>query len=163
MYKVGDYIVYLKEVSKIKEIKENFIKNVNYYVLEPVSDSSLKLIIPVSSNSIRNLITIDKVNELIKEIPFIDTIDIDNKNIEFEYKKLLNTGTPENLIKIIKTTYLRNQDRLNNKKKINDKDRNYFELAEKYLYTEISIVLNKSFEDTKNYIINEVEKELSHE
>ena len=163
MYKVGDYIVYLKEVSKIKEIKENFIKDVNYYVLEPVSDSSLKLNIPVSSNSIRNLITIDKVNELIKEIPFIDTIDIDDKNIEFEYKKLLNTGTPENLIKIIKTTYLRNQDRLNNKKKINDKDRNYFELAEKYLYTEISIVLNKSFEDTKNYIINEVEKELSHE
>ncbi len=163
MYKVGDYIVYLKEVSKIKEIKENFIKDVNYYVLEPVSDSSLKLNIPVSSNSIRNLITIDKVNELIKEIPFIDTIDIDDKNIEFEYKKLLNTGTPENLIKIIKTTYLRNQDRLNNKKKISDKDRNYFELAEKYLYTEISIVLNKSFEDTKNYIINEVEKELSHE
>ena len=141
----------------------NFIKDVNYYVLEPVSDSSLKLNIPVSSNSIRNLITIDKVNELIKEIPFIDTIDIDDKNIEFEYKKLLNTGTPENLIKIIKTTYLRNQDRLNNKKKISDKDRNYFELAEKYLYTEISIVLNKSFEDTKNYIINEVEKELSHE
>ena len=60
------------------------------------------------------------------------------------------------LIKIIKTAYLRNKDRIDNNKKIGEKDNNYFNLAERYLYTEFSIVLNKNFEDTKDYVIEKV-------
>ena len=33
--------------------------------------------------------------------------------------------------------------------------------AEEILYTEFSIVLNMSYEDTKNYIINQVEKKIT--
>ena len=43
-----------------------------------------------------------------------------------------------------------------NNKKIGEKDNNYFNLAERYLYTEFSIVLNKNFEDTKDYVIEKV-------
>ena len=38
------------------------------------------------------------------------------------------------------------------------KDQSYFELAEDYLYNEFSIVLNKSYDDTKQYIINKIEE-----
>ena len=99
----------------------------------------------------------------IKNILNIKTIECDDKNIEQEYKKLLNNASWEDLITIIKTTYKRNQARLDNKKKISDKDKNYFELAEIYLYTEFSIVLNMSFEETKEYIIKKVEEGVVNE
>ena len=45
------------------------------------------------------------------------------------FTQLLNTDNHENLVKIIKTTYLRNENRINNKKKISDKDDKYFNLG----------------------------------
>lgn len=43
--------------------------------------------------------------------------DINEKNLEMKYKELLNTGKYDDLIKIIKTTFLRNESRTNNKKR----------------------------------------------
>lgn len=65
----------------------------------------------------------------------------------------LRRGNYEDLIKIIKTTYLRNQNRLENKKRNSEKDRSYFNKGEEYLYHEIAVILGMSLEDTKNYII----------
>ena len=163
MYIIGDYVVYLKDVCKILDIKMKYMNDTDYYILSPVNDNSLKLNIPVNNHSIRNLITIEKINEIINNILNIKTIEYDDKNIEQEYKKLLNNASWEDLITIIKTTYKRNQARLDNKKKISDKDKNYFELAEIYLYTEFSIVLNMSFEETKEYIIKKVEEGVVNE
>ena len=74
------------------------------------------------------------------------------------FTQLLNTNNHENLVKIIKTTYLRNENRINNKKKISDKDDKYFNLAEKYLYNELSISLNETIENIKEYIFKIVNK-----
>ena len=74
------------------------------------------------------------------------------------FTQLLNTDTHENLVKIIKTTYLRNENRINNKKKISDKDDKYFNLAEKYLYNKLSISLNETIENIKEYIFKIVNK-----
>ena len=156
MYEIGDYLVYLKDVCKIVDIKEKFLKNEDYYTLIPVNDNSLKLNVPINNKDIRNLITLSEVNQLIDNILFIEPIYIDDKLLEQEYKKLINSKNHSDLIKIIKTTYLRNKNRIDNKKKVSDKDKTYFELAEKYLYTELGIVLNKSFEETKEYIIKKV-------
>ena len=71
---------------------------------------------------------------------------------------ILKTNKHEDLIKIIKTTYLRNKERLDAGKKIGDKDQTYFELAEKYLYNELSYALKISYEDCKMYIIECVTK-----
>ncbi|MBQ8892443.1 MAG: CarD family transcriptional regulator [Bacilli bacterium] len=158
MYNIGDYVIHKKEVCKIVDIKNKYMKNKDYYVLESVSDNSLKLKVPVDSKYIRETITKDEVNNIINNMMNIEYLDVDDKNIESIYKDLLNNPTHENLIKIIKTTYLRNKNRIDAKRKISDKDKNYFEQAEKYLYTEFSVVLGKSFEETKQYVINEVEK-----
>ena len=70
-------------------------------------------------------------------------------------KKIIN----EDLIKIIKTTYLRNQERLNKHKKVGDKDLTFFNQAEKLLYNELSYSLGITYEECKNYIINKITKE----
>lgn len=163
MYKIGSYIVYLKDVYKVIDIKEKYIKNIDYYVLEHVLDKSLIVKVPTNAKAIRSLISLEEVNNIINNIVNIKPIDVDDKNIESEYKKLLSNLKHEDLIKIIKTAYLRNKQRTDSKRKISDKDKNYFDQAEKYLYTEFSIVLNKSFEETKEYVINKVESALIHE
>ena len=89
---------------------------------------------------------------LASSVEIIFLKNINEKNLEIQYKNMLNTGTHEELIKIIKTTYLRNEDRVNSKKRISEKDSAYFKLAEKYLYNELAISLNMTFDEVKNYI-----------
>ena len=41
---------------------------------------------------------------------------------------------------------------------MSEKDNRYFEMAEKYLYNEMAIVLNMTPEDVRNYVIEQVSK-----
>lgn len=156
MYKINDLIIYKKEVCKIIEIIPNYYKNQDYYLLSQLSDNSLTIKIPINNKEIRPLITKEEVNKIIKKIPNIKIIESDTKTLESIYKELINNGTHEDLIKIIKTSYLRNKERIDNNKKTTDKDMYYFNLAEKYLYNEFSVVLNLSYDETKEYVINSV-------
>lgn len=70
----------------------------------------------------------------------------------------MQTGTHEDLIKIIKTTYFRNKERIDNNKKTTDKDNYYFNQAELYLYNEFSVVLNLTYEETRQYVIDKLNK-----
>ncbi len=159
MYKANDYLVYKKDVCKVKEVKLNKMNGLNYYILNPIDDESLIISVPTDNRMgyIRDIISKKEAEQLIKEISNIKPLEnIDDKYIEKTYKELLSNGKHEDLIKIIKTSYLRNENRANNNKKLSDKDVHYFLQAEKYLYNELSISLGMSFEDTKAYIIKKV-------
>lgn len=158
MKKIGEYVIYQKDVCKIIDIKENDFTHKLCYLLTPCKEESLKLTVPVESKSIKELMTQKELEELIKKIPEINIINVSDKEMESEYKRLLSQGKREGLISIIKTTYLRNEKRIENKKKISDKDNKYFQLAEDYLYNEIAIILNISKEDAKEYVIKRVEE-----
>lgn len=108
---------------------------------------------------IRNVITKEEALNIINSIPKIKLItNIDDKYIEKTYKDLLYSGSLEDLIKIIKTSYIRNDNRRKNNKKISDKDQTFFNKAEQYLYSEISVALNMSFDETKEYVISKVQE-----
>ena len=157
MFKVNDYLVYRKEVCKVTEIKE-YKNDFLYYVITPINDTSLKIEVPTDSSVIRPLISKRKIQTIIEEIPNIKEIAENDRLLENKYKELLKSGTYNDLITIIKTTYLRNETRDKEKKKRSEKDTTYFNLAEKYLYTEFSVVLGKSYEDTKEYVISKVKE-----
>ena len=89
MYKINDYVVYKRNVCKIKEVKNNL------YVLNPIDDESLIITISKDNNSIRNIITKEESLNLINSIPNIDIIKANDKLIENEYKNLLNSGRLE--------------------------------------------------------------------
>jgi len=156
MYKIGDFVVYKRDVCKVVDYKKKHIKDNDYYSLVPVFDDTLKIDVPINSNFIRGVMSKEDVENIINNIINVDIINISDKLLENEYKRLLHDGGYEGLIKIIKTTYLRNNDRINNKRKISEKDDNYFKLAEKYLYSEISVVLGISYDEAKNYVIDRV-------
>lgn len=156
MFKVNDYVIYKRDLCKIKEITDN--KGVLFYKLAPLDDESLIIRIPVDNkqNNLRYPISKEESEELIKKIPLIKEIDTKDKILDNIYKELMKTNKHEDLIRIIKTTYLRNQKRLEEGKKILDKDSNYFEKAEKYLYNELSISLGMNYDECKQYVISKL-------
>ena len=158
MFNIGDYVVYKKEVCRISEYKNKFMNDTDYYSLVPIMDSSLKIEVPVNSGFIRRVIDKNKANDIIDNIVNIDVITSNDRMIENEYKSLLMDGSYDALIKIIKTTYLRNNERISNRKKISEKDNNYFNLAEKYLYSEFAIALDMDYDKVRDYISDRIEK-----
>ena len=163
MYKIGDLIVYKRDVCRVLEYKEKYFKDKDYYSLNPIYDNSLKIDVPIDSTLLRNVMSKEKAEDIINSIPSIDIIDVNDKMMENEYKRLINEGGYEGLVSVIKTTYLRNNDRLNSKRKISEKDENYFNTAEKILYGELAVALDMSIEDIKDYVIkrvNEIEEKM---
>lgn len=158
MYNKGSLVVYKRDVCKVVDIR--VIRDKSYYVLNSTIDSSLKIDVPVNKEKklLRPLITKKELDNLINEIKFLPVLDVEARMLEDEYKRLLKDGTMESLITIIKTTHLRNKIRQENKKKLADNDQYYFNLAERYLYNEISYVLNVSYDDAKNFVISSLNK-----
>lgn len=150
MFKVGDYVIYKRDLCLIKEITNN-----KYYKLSLIDDETLTISVPIENKLgyLRHPMSIDDANKIINTIPLIEPLQINDKLLENEYKNLLKTNKHEDLIKIIKTTYLRNKERIKTGKKIGEKDQLYFELAEKYLYNELSYTLDMTYEECKKYII----------
>ncbi len=160
MYKENEYVVYKKDVCRIKEIRTNKMNGKDYYILVPIDDESLVIDVPTDNRMgyLRNIISEDEAYQLINNIPNIQSLhDINDKYIERTYKDLLQQGMHEDLVRIIKTTYLRNDFRKKNNKKVSEIDNHYFKQAEKYLYNELAVSLNMSFEEVKKYIIDKVE------
>jgi len=155
MFKVGQYVVYRRDLCIIKDIIDN-----KYYKLSLIADESLTINVPIDNKFgfLRYPISIKEANQLIEKIPSIKPIATNDKLLENAYKELMRTNNHEDLIKIIKTTYLRNKEREESGKKIGDKDQTFFKQAEKYLYNELAHVLNMSYQECKNYIIDCVTK-----
>ena len=86
------YIVYRKEVCKIIS-EENGL-----YHLDPVSDNTIKYQVPISSPLLKDVITKEEIDKLLLEIPEINTINLEEKQIEQTYKELMKSGTHEDLL-----------------------------------------------------------------
>lgn len=155
--KNSEYIVYHGDVCKI--IDKKIIRGMDYYTLIPIYDDSLVINIPVKNDKIRSLISKKQALDIISQIPNIPLIEAENdKYLETIYKDLLSNDDLLDLVKIIKTTYLRNQNRIDNGKKTGERDNNYLEKAEKRLYNELAIALNISIDE----VISLIEKSVNN-
>ena len=103
MFKVGEYVIYKHDLCKVKDIKEKYFNNTDYYILESNNDSSLTISVPSNNRLLRPLITKEELDKLIARIPNINIINNSSRMIENEYKKLLDSCSYDDLITIIKT------------------------------------------------------------
>ncbi|HPE15235.1 MAG TPA: CarD family transcriptional regulator [Bacilli bacterium] len=159
MFKVNDYVIYKNDTCIIKNTKN--MRGRDYYSLSPIDDLSLNIDVSIENNlgHIRSIISKSEVEQIISSIPMVECIEFENeKMFESEYKRILASGKYEDLIKIIKTSFLRNDARLLNNKRISEKDDFYFKKAEKILYNEFSIALGLTYDETKKYVIDRVTK-----
>jgi len=155
MYKIGDVVMYRRNVCVVKEIITNFREQGGYYKLSPLYDKTLVIHAPADSPKgiFRPLLNKGEIEALINEIPNIECVEVDDRLLENTYKELFNSARHEDLVKIIKTAYSRGEHKAQKGLKRTENDKMYFQKAEKALYSELAIVLDKTIDETREYII----------
>lgn len=88
----------------------------------------------------------------------IDALTInDERKIELEYKKTVNTCDPVELVRMIKTISGRMSRRQSEGKKMTAADMKYIHIAEESLCGELAISLDMDKSEVKNYIATKVD------
>ena len=111
MLKVGQTIMYRRDVCTVKQRLKNFREDQDYYKLAPHYDQSLLINAPVDTvnQSFRKLLTRTEIDSLISNIPDIQCVDVEDRTLEAVYKDLYHSEKHEDLVKIIKTAYMRGE------------------------------------------------------
>lgn len=164
MFNVGDFVIFGSYgVCRITHIgsldMDGISKERLYYTMQPYYASGSVLYTPVDNQkeTIRPVLTRDEADRLINEIKDIDYLWVnDERKRERDYKEAIHTCDCRELIKIIKTIYMRRKRRTESGKALTSIDKKYFSMAEDYLYGELAIPLGISREEVKDYIIKTV-------
>ncbi len=165
MFEVGKYIFYGSTgVCKIEDVTTLKLKDVPkdrlYYILHPYFEATGKIYAPVDNKKVvmRNIMTNKDAEKLIDSIPGIEELWIENDKLrEEKYKTCIKSCECSELIKIIKTLYLRKQERMAQGKKVTAIDDKYLRIAEDNLYSEMSIALGVPREEMRDYITERIE------
>jgi len=166
MFEKGKYIIYGRNgICRIEDITHLHMAGVDrkklYYVLVPVNSSGSRIYFPVDKEGVhaRYLISEQDAEHLLDEIKDIEEIWISNEKLREEiYKEALNSCDHRKWVAIIKTLYLRKQDRLSHGKKMAATDERYLKMAEDALYSELAFVMGKEKSGMEALITEHIEK-----
>ena len=162
MYKINDIVVYKRDVCRVKETVVSERTGEHCYILVPFNDESgmTKMIVPVANagGHLRDLLTEEELEDLLSRAPAIETLADKQANMKSQYVALLRSDSLEDLICIIKTSYLRNKTRLDNHKKLAAIDGEYLQKAENYLFKEMSVAMGKSIDECRAYFANKLNR-----
>ena len=119
MFEIGEYIVYgVKGVCRIEDITHIDISGADkdrlYYVLAPVGDGSGRIYAPTDNQKItmRKVISREEADQLIEDMPKIEQLWVpDDRQREARYKEAMNTCDYRAWVSIVKTLYIRKQER----------------------------------------------------
>ncbi|MBQ9989941.1 MAG: CarD family transcriptional regulator [Lachnospiraceae bacterium] len=160
MFQEKEMIVYgshgICEVEHIGRLNMPMVDpNKLYYTLQPKREKASHIYAPVENNKtiMRKLLTKEEAKELLGHVAKLDTLWITNdRERESCYKEAIRSCDCEELIRIIKTLYLRKQKRVEDGKKPTAIDERYFHQAEEQLYGELSFVLKLDKEEIRKQI-----------
>lgn len=166
MFKTGDFVIYGShgacEVTSIGPMNmAGTIKDRLYYTLSSVYTPGSTIYTPVDNEKVtmRPVASKKEAVEFVESIPEIEALWLnDEKSREQEYKAAIKTCECTDLIKIIKTLYLRKESRLGDGKKVTSVDEKYLRMAENLLYGELAIPLQLDRSEVINYITDCVSK-----
>lgn len=160
MFEVGEYVVCgNKGVCVVEKITTLDIAGVDkerqYYILKPKYQTGSTVYVPVDSqkDSMRRVIRREEAQKLIDAIPDVPLLMITNEKLsEQTYRECLKSGNCEEWVRIIKTIWLRKQERLQAGRKVTAVDARYFHMAEESLYGELAVALDLSRDEVAEYI-----------
>ncbi len=160
MFEKGEYIVYgTTGVCEITDIKTMDIKGVPkdklFYVLMPYNHHSSTIFTPVDNTKtvMRKVITKEQAQKIIDGMPEAEELYFPNEKLRDEkYKECIKSCDCQALIKVIKTLYLRREEKLAQGKKFAASDERHLKLAEENLYSELSLALGIDRKKVQNDI-----------
>lgn len=165
MFQVGDLIVYGNTgVCKVEKIGTPDLagvpEGIDYYTLSPYYSQNSRIFTPCDNDKVvmRPIISKKEAKKLVSDIPSIKLLLVpDEKKREECYKATMRSCDCREFVSIIKTIYVRKQERLAEGKKVTASDEKYFNLAEDKLYGELAIALEMEKSKVKGYIKEKVE------
>lgn len=166
MFEVGDYVVHGNSgVCRVDAVQTmdgiGADKKRVYYTLVPLYTSGSKLFVPTDSKKvvIRSVMTKKEVKKLMDEWNEIETLRVENdKNREEVYKEALRSCDSRQWVRLIKTSYQRNQSRMEKGKKATTSDERYLQMAEENLFGELAIPLEMSRGEAEAYFVEKLKK-----
>lgn len=160
MFEKGEYIVYgTNGVCEVTDIKNMDLKGIPkdklFYVLTPYNQKGSTLFTPIDSTKtvMRKVLTKEQAMELIDTMPEVEELYFSNEKIrEEKYKECIRSCDCEQCIRVIKTLYLRKEEKQAQGKKFAATDERYLRMAEDNLYSELSVALGRTKKEVQNYI-----------
>ena len=158
-YKVGDFVVHGREVGKITEILKDFREIGDCYRIQSLNDGTLYVTTPISTEetAIRAVIGRKDAEQLIEDMQSINTVQVEQRNAEAIYNGLIKSGDHHDMVRLIKTSYEKCEDKKSKGLQRNEKDKMFLRLGERLLYSELSIALGRTFDETKAHVLQRVQ------
>ena len=160
MYKVDDMVMYgsfgMCKVTAIE--KRDFTgEEQEYYILKHTSSEKNTFYVPLSNESalsnMHYVCSKAEVDELISHMNSEGLIWIDNDNKrKEEYSRIIKDADKHEIIRLIKTLYLRRKELAESGKKLRSTDENYLSLAENMLFEEFAFALDIDRSEVVEYI-----------
>lgn len=157
MFSKGDVVVYRHHVCEIAGVREAYFEGRDYFELHALFEKSLKLYVDVANAeppTMRQVMGRPEALALIDSIIDVDTIDdsilhargttlsLAERQVKEEYERRMKSNDSRDLIPIIKSAYVRTQEREGTGKRTTAVDKKFFELAESLLFDELSCALD---------------------
>lgn len=168
MFKLGDTVVYRHHVCTVAGVREAYFEGRDYFELHTLFEKSLKLFVAIDDAKppvMRHVMQRDEALKLIDSVVDIEPIDeevlhasgttlsLAERQIKEEYERRLKKCDPEDLVAVIKSAYVRTQERETSGKRTTAVDKKFFELAESLLCDELAVALDMPREDTRAFLV----------
>ncbi|HRR77461.1 MAG TPA: CarD family transcriptional regulator [Ruminococcus sp.] len=160
MYNVGDMVMYgAFGICKVTAVeKRDFTgEEQEYYILKHINSDKNIFYVPTNNDAalskMHPICSKAEVDELISHMNSEGLIWIDNdiKRKE-EYSRIIKDADKHEIIRLIKTLYLRRKELAESGKKLRSTDENYLSLAENMLFEEFAYALDIDKSEVVEYI-----------
>ena len=160
MYSIGDMVMYGSfGICKVTAIEKRDLtgEEQEYYILKHINSEKNVFYVPTNNDKalskMHRIYSKAEVDELISHMNSEGLIWIDNdiKRKE-EYSRIIKDADKHEIIRLIKTLYLRRKQLAESGKKLRSTDENYLSLAENMLFEEFAYALDIDKSEVVEYI-----------
>ncbi len=160
VYKVDDMVMYGSfGICKVTAIEKRDLtgEEQEYYILKHINSEKNIFYVPTNNDTalskMHPICSKAEVDELISHMNSEGLIWIDNdiKRKE-EYSRIIKDADKHEIIRLIKTLYLRRKELAKSGKKLRSTDENYLSLAENMLFEEFAYALDIDKSEVVEYI-----------
>ncbi len=160
MFEINEYVFYGSEgICRIDDIVTSPFSDVKtdarYYVLHSTHGGNSTAYIPLegAESLLRSIMSKSDVESLILKIESLPLFEESNlKLLKEKYSLAIRSGEPSEWVRVIKTVHDRTLNGREGGKKVSDAEKAFSDNAKRFLYKEISIVLEIAEENVEKYI-----------
>ena len=160
MYSIGDKIMYSSfGICKVTAIEKRNLtgEEQEYYILKLINSDKNIFYVPTNNDTalskMHPICSKAEVDELISHMNSEGLIWIDNDiRRKEEYSRIIKDADKREIIRFIKTLYLRRKELAESGKKLRSTDENYLSLPENMLFEEFAYALDIDKSEVVEYI-----------